>query len=32
MTDVGINDGDILVVDKSLSPKNFSTVIADSPR
>ena len=23
MTDVGINDGDILVVDKSLSPKNF---------
>ena len=29
MTDVGINDGDILVVDKSLSPKNFSTVIAN---
>ena len=29
MADVGINDGDILVVDKSLSPKNFSTVIAN---
>ena len=29
MTDVGINDGDILVVDKSLKPKNFSTVIAN---
>ncbi len=29
MTDVGINDGDILVVDKSLTPKNFSTVIAN---
>ena len=29
MTGVGINDGDILVVDKSLKPKNFSTVIAN---
>ena len=29
MTDIGINDGDILVVDKSLKPKNFSTVIAN---
>ena len=29
MIDVGINDGDILVVDKSLKPKNFSTVIAN---
>ena len=24
MVDVGINDGDLLVVDKSLKPKNFS--------
>ena len=29
MVDVGINDGDVLVVDKSLTPKNFSTVIAN---
>ena len=29
MTDVGVNDGDVLVVDKSLNPKNFSTVIAN---
>ena len=29
MIDVGIYDGDILVVDKSLKPKNFSTVIAN---
>ena len=29
MIDVGINDGDLLVVDKSLKPKNFSTVIAN---
>ena len=29
MTDVGVNDGDILVVDKSLKPRNFSTVIAN---
>ena len=29
MVDVGINDGDLLVIDKSLNPKNFSTVIAN---
>ena len=29
MISVGINDGDLLVVDKSLKPKNFSTVIAN---
>ena len=29
MVDVGINDGDLLVVDKSLKPKNFSIVIAN---
>ena len=29
MTNVGIYDGDLLVVDKSLKPKNFSTVIAN---
>ena len=29
MTDVGIYDGDLLVVNKSLKPKNFSTVIAN---
>ena len=29
MTDIGINDDDLLVVDKSLKPKNFSTVIAN---
>ena len=29
MNDVGIHDGDLLVVDKSLNPKNFSTVIAN---
>ena len=29
MTGFGINDGDLLVVDKSLNPKNFSTVIAN---
>ena len=27
MNKVGIHDGDLLVVDKSLDPKNFSTVI-----
>ena len=27
MKSIGIHDGDILVVDKSLSPKNSSTVI-----
>ena len=29
MTDVGIYDGDLLVVDRSLQPKNFSTVVAN---
>ena len=29
MTSVGIYDGDLLIVDKSLNPKNFSTVIAN---
>ena len=29
MVDIGINDGDLLLVDKSLKPKNFSTVIAN---
>ena len=29
MIDVGINDGDLLVVDKSLKPKNFSTVVVN---
>ena len=29
MMGVGIYDGDLLVVDKSLKPKNFSTVIAN---
>ena len=29
MVDTGINDGDLLLVDKSLKPKNFSTVIAN---
>ena len=29
MVDVGINDGDLLGGDKSLKPKNFSTVIAN---
>ena len=29
MVSVGIDDGDLLVVDKSLKPKNFSTVIAN---
>ena len=29
MNDVGIHDGDILVVDRSLNPKSFSTVIAN---
>jgi len=29
MSNVGIYDGDLLVVDKSLKPKNFSTVIAN---
>ncbi len=29
MHHVGIHDGDLLVVDRSLNPKNFSTVIAN---
>jgi DNA polymerase V len=29
MNKIGINDGDLLVVDRSLNPKNFSTVIAN---
>jgi len=29
MMDVGIYDEDLLVVDKSLKPKNFSTVVAN---
>ena len=29
MNDVGIYDGDLLVVDRSLEPKNFSTVVAN---
>jgi len=29
MNNIGIHDGDLLVVDKSLNPKNFSTVIAN---
>ena len=29
MNSIGIHDGDLLVVDRSLCPKNFSTVIAN---
>ena len=29
MVDVGIYDGDLLIVDKSIDPRNFSTVIAN---
>ena len=29
MVNVGIYDGDLLIVDKSLKPKNFSTVVAN---
>ena len=29
MDDVGIHNGDLLVVDRSLDPKNFSIVIAN---
>ena len=29
MVNVGIYDGDLLIVDKSLDPRNFSTVIAN---
>ena len=26
---IGINDGDLLIVDRSLNPKDFSTVVAN---
>ena len=29
MNSVGIQNGDLLVVDRSLNPKNFSTIIAN---
>ena len=29
MNNVGIYDGDLLVVDRSINPKKFSTVIAN---
>jgi len=29
MNNIGIHDGDLLVVDRSLNPKNFSTVIVN---
>jgi DNA polymerase V len=29
MVNVGIYDGDLLIVDKSIDPRNFSTVIAN---
>ena len=29
MTNIGIHDGDLLVVDRSLNPKNLSTVIVN---
>ena len=29
MNCVGIKDGDLLVVDRSINPKNFSTVVAN---
>ena len=29
MTNAGIYDGDLLIVDKSINPKNFSTVIVN---
>ena len=29
MNSVGIYDGDLLIVDRSISPKNLSTVIAN---
>ena len=29
MNAIGIHDGDLLVVDRSLNPKNFSTIIAN---
>ena len=29
MNSIGIRDGDLLIVDRSLNPKNFSTVIVN---
>ena len=29
MNDTGVHDGDLLIVDRSLNPKNLSTVIAN---
>ena len=29
MNSIGIQDGDLLLVDRSLNPKNFSTVVAN---
>ena len=29
MNEVGIYDGDLLIVDRSINPKNLSTVIAN---
>ena len=29
MNNVGIHDGDLLLVDRSLDPKNFSTIVAN---
>jgi len=29
MDNVGIHNGDLLIVDRSLNPKNFSTIIAN---
>ena len=29
MNNIGIHDSDLLVVDRSLNPKNFSTVVAN---
>ena len=29
MSNAGIHDGDLLIVDKSLNPKNFSTVVVN---
>ena len=29
MNDIGVHDDDLLVIDRSLNPKNFSTVIAN---
>ena len=29
MTSIGIHDGDLLIVDRSLDPKNFSTVVVN---